>query len=114
MKTQCIDNYFVGFEKDENKRNCRQCGKEFGRNLEASQHLESHGHKILHWFICCKCENGDSGSEYVKKCTKCGNEDPSEFFHDFEVIQEEHTEACIDYNFKYESDTPGLCICEDD
>ena len=24
-----------------------------------------------------------------------------------------HTEACIEYNLKYESDTPGECICVD-
>lgn len=87
METKRIDDYFVGFEKDEDKRNCLECGLEFPRTREASKHLETHGHKILHWFICCNCEEGDSGLEYVDKCPKCLNEDPKEFFHDYEVIQ---------------------------
>ena len=26
----------------------------------------------------------------------------------------EHIEECIEYNLKYEHDTPGLCICPEE
>lgn len=32
---------------------------------------------------------------------------------DKEMKAHTHTEACIEYNQKYEHDTPGVCICDE-